>query len=94
MKARKRQPAPELTPATSDGLSCPSCSCRSSSVRNTIKGATEIRRHRVCKGCGHSFATVEAAVDGDYGTAARIRAVRHRYEELAQEMRELEASLH
>ena len=48
----------------SSGFSCPDCGCRMSTVRNTIhmtwKKKEIIRRYRVCRHCGYTYATRES----------------------------------
>lgn len=50
--------------ASSGGLVCPFCSGRDFEVYRTEKSAiNQIRRVRICKGCGRKVRTVETIMD-------------------------------
>jgi hypothetical protein len=69
MTKRVRMPIDELLAKSSAGaagragITCPKCACIQFSdgknVRNTVHIPHAIRRYRVCRNCGHSWATVE-----------------------------------
>jgi len=56
---RKQWPGDYMKGDTPDGIECPKCGCKMSSVRDTRKIGRVVKRVRICRNCGHSYFTFE-----------------------------------